>query len=754
MNEKTYKLILQILAIFSLIFVFFVNKELLFPYITSKQFSFNILTELMFALWLVFILKFPKYRPRKNLITFGLLAYLLAITASLFVSVDPQLSFWGDAERMLGLFHVSHFFLFYLVIVSVFRKFKDWQTLLISSVVVATIVSLKGLMGDNTYSFIGNTAYVSGYLIFNLFFAAILFFRENEKKLRWIYSIPVIIMLLEFWQCKTSGAIIGLFLGILLTIFLVGLFHDNKKIKRLSLTLFALAIISVTFIFSQSQTTWFQNSFLKNLTPQKITFQTRLISWQAAAEDFGNHPMLGTGFGNFAVIFDKHFDSKFFNYTTSETYFDRAHNNLIDIASTTGLVGLITYLTIFIFALIYLFRVMKENDFKAGISDFKHRKNLEIILIVSLLAAYFIQNLAIFDSFVTYIGLMITLGYISWLYFDGKEREERKSLIKSQSLEIFLIILFLLFAYIFTANFNIRYKNDLKGAITGYSQMKSGEFQEGLTTFKESLNGGPLDRDARGILINLFTSNRQVLDKLPDEIADDYISYVIENAKKNVSHNSMDSLMNLQLTQVLDVSADYYKDKDEEMYQKLSKEATEAMEIAIKASPERAPLYFAKGQMLVLRGEEEKAIEVVEKGISFNREYYAGYCQLSQFYASMGKQNSEEFSNAFDKCLDLGGIDSIKSSLFLEQVVSQYVNEGDYNRSVVVAKRLHELNPENKDIALSLAKLYYLNSDLDKANEIKDGLKEKNEGIEEEWQSFIQAMNLIEQAENTEEETN
>jgi hypothetical protein len=54
---------------------------------------------------------------------------------------------------------------------------------------------------------------------------------------------------------------------------------------------------------------------------------------------------------------------------------------------------------------------------------------------------------------------------------------------------------------------------------------------------------------------------------------------------------------------------------------------------------------------------------------------------------------------------------------------------------------------------MSLAKLYYLNSNKQKAESLKQELKTKYEGIEEEWQAFIQSMSLIEQIENSETST-
>ena len=114
MSAKTYLRILQGGIIASLLVVFFVFADLLFPYITSKQFSFNILMEFLLVVWLVFILRYPQYRPKKSYITWGLTAYFAAILISCAVSVNLTLSFWGNAERMLGFFPLIHFLIFHL----------------------------------------------------------------------------------------------------------------------------------------------------------------------------------------------------------------------------------------------------------------------------------------------------------------------------------------------------------------------------------------------------------------------------------------------------------------------------------------------------------------------------------------------------------------------------------------------------------------------------------------------------------------
>jgi len=762
MPAKFYQRFLQIGLIASLLIVFLVFKDLLFPYITSKQLTFNILTEVLFAIWLVFIWRYREYRPRLSLIFWGLAAYFIAILVSCFVSVDFNLSFWGDAERMLGFFHLSHFFLFYLMLTSVFRSWRDWQALFIVSVIVATLISLLGIVGPNVYSQIGNTAYVSGYLIFNFFFCLLLFVRSRNKWIRWVYLVPIIIMFWEFKAAHTSGAIIGLFLSFLLLIFLLGLFHKNRKIRRGALVALTITVIGVIIIFSQSQKIWFQTSFLKNLTPQKNTFQTRLISWRGAAQDFRYHPVLGTGFSNYAIIFDKHFDSKFFDYTKSETYFDRAHNNLIDIVSTTGLVGLLTYLSIFVIVLYYLGQRFKMNGRRVGWAEEGGRKNLEIVIIFSLLSAYFIQNLAVFDSFITYVALMMTLGFINWLIYqpltvNGEVTEllettnndlepEKMSLIKTRAGELIILITILILVLLFTNRYNVRPWRMFHGTIYGYSQILNGDFISGINTYQAVLVGAPLERDSRVTLINLVSSNLSVLASLANPVvAREILDYAIDLAVQNVAYNPRDSLMQMQLAQVLNTAAQFNY-QDAKKFDYYSIQAIEAMDKAIAASPGRAPLYFIKAQMLLIRGEEVEAIKDAEYAVSLNPRYAESSCRLAQFQLLL--KNEEAIAVPLNNCADLGGAAEIGSEALLTKGISYFAEHNDYPRALKFAERLTQLYSNAPSVWLNLAKLYVITGEAEKAQVAAEQAFALDPNLGKDWAEFMNSIKSLASSSN------
>ncbi len=715
MSAKIYLRILQIGIIASLAIIFFVFPKLLFPYITSKQIPFNILIEVLLVFWLVFVWRYPKYRPKKNYITTGLIAYFIAILASCLVSVDFNLSFWGDAERMLGFFHLFHFLIFYYILITVFRTWREWKILLLSSVVIASIVSLIGLIGTNVYSVIGNTAYVSGYLIFNLFFSALLFFREKNRFWRWLYLLPAIVMLLEFKAADTSGGIIGLAVGILLLFFLLGIFHKRKNIRIISLVILILAVLTIAGIFSQRNSDWFQdNDFLNELTFQKDTFQTRLISWHSAWLDFRYHPIFGTGFGNYAIIFDKHFDSKFFDHARTETYFDRAHNNLIDIASTTGLVGLITYISIFIAVLYYLWTEFKRNGRRIGLEG-GSRRNLEIVVIIALLGAYFVQNLAVFDSFTTYIALMMLLGFIYWI-IKGKEgdivsEEEIKTNNPIKELIVFLIILgVIIFAGI---QFNVRSWRMFSGVISGYAQIVEGNLWTGFNTGRRALdNNNSLNRDGRVLYINLTTANPNLFYYLNKQQAQEVLDYIISLAEKNAKYNPKDSLMQLQLAQILDtVARTNYDDLDRFNY--YSSQAVQAMEKSIEASPRRAPLYLIKGQILLARGERDKAIETIKYGINLNPNFPDGHCRLAQVYLLL--EENDNVRIPLDKCIELNGVEQIKSDRLLKDAINYYANEQELEQAIVLTERLSVISEQDPEVWFNLVRLYLAIEEEEKA---------------------------------------
>ncbi len=698
----------------SFISVGLVFTNLLFPYITSKQIYFNILVELLAIFWLALVIKYPAVRPfgktqgkpKKSYITFGLLAFFSALLVSSIFGVDFNLSFWGDIERMLGWFQVFHFFLFYLIIITVFREWRDWRILFIVSLVASSLVCLYALL-KVPISTIGNTAYVSGYAIFNFYFALILFFRrrdeEKNKHQDWLisalYLAAALIMFLVMRVTHTRGAYVGLGVSFLLFFILYALYSQSKKIKIYSFGALAAAVVGVVLVFSFPQSGLVSKSSILStiaqISSKQVTFQTRLISWKAALKDFPSHLILGSGYGNFAITFDKYFDPKFYDYTTAETYFDRAHNNLVDIASTAGLLGILTYFFIFAAAGYYLFRGKRQGKISTN----------EFILLLCLFVAYFIQNLAVFDSLVTYISLMIILGYLYWLenYEAGEklETETGHGLI-NQEIAVLAIVGFVFLSVIY--QYNIKVYKMLDGTIKGQIQLAQGNLAAGVEEYKKALSYQTgLDRDSRASLINALNARADNLLAIDKQKAKEIADYSVGLAEANVKLNPQDSMMQMQLAQALNTAALVNNDNSSKFYY-YSDRALKAIDESIKASPGRITIYFSKAQIYISRNDKDKAIETLKYAASLNEAYSDSACYLAKV-AIYFKQEAEGYQ-AMDKCLDSGGAGSLNPVDLVKIALSHYLEKKDQPRILALYERWSVLESSNAKIFVNLSLLY------------------------------------------------
>jgi O-antigen ligase len=737
MSQKTYLSILKGGIYLAFISVFLVFSKLYFPFITSKQIYFNILIELLFVFWLVFLIKYPDYRPKRNFISYGLIAFFGAIFFSSLFGVDVNLSIWGDAERMLGFFHLLHFLVFYFILITVLREWKDWRRVFIVSIVVAVLVSLYGQIKGIHYSTIGNTAYVSGYMIFNIFFALILFFKEykNDKKALWLYGhfsfISIFIMGLAFRLTNTRGAYIGIAAGFLVMMLLFIIFIKSKKIRIACLGAVVLSILLVGLVLKNPDNNFVKNSsVLRTITQinsSAVTFQTRLISWKAAWKDLPNHLLLGTGYGNYAITFDKYFEPTFYDYTRSETYFDRAHNNIVDITSTTGIIGIATYFSIFIAVLYYLFSARRK----------KKIDNLEFTVIIGLLVAYFVQNLVVFDSLVTYISLMLTLGYVYFLSAEKREIKETDKELDNKEIYSFMgigiLILFILFQY------NLKPFNTFRGAIRGSVAFAKNDYVKGYEEYKKVLDkNSVLDRDIRLSLNRNLIKYSEELGEIPEAKAKEILEYAVKMAEKNIAYNPNDSLMLMDGARIYDMMSRFYKNKDQEKFYFYSDKAIELIDRSIEASPGRINTYYEKAQIYVIRDEKEKAFETLFYAYDLNRNYFDSPCNISKYYSYFkDEENAYKYMN---ECIDLGGVSMLSPREYVMGLSNHYVDQGDFLRVKKLYERIIQLDPKDAKAWAGMAKLKSELGDIDGAREAALKAAELDKDYEASVKEFIEEL--------------
>jgi O-antigen ligase len=419
-----------------------VTPETLFPFIVGKYTVFRGLVDLALiiaALGMIFRLgEAEEFLTRlknffKSPLGLAITIFCAVFVLAGFLGVNPSFSFWSNFERGEGGLQMLHLYVWTLLMVGLFKERKDWYRLFSISAVAAGLMGGYGFLAgsgaadfigarftDPSFRFqgsIGNPAYVAAYLIFSLVWVLVLLRAKIVAKKLWEPAGIGLIALAGlfvwiFFLAQTRGAFLGLAAAVVVGLSYLGWHH--KKLRPWFLGLAAAAILAVgSMIF-------FQNSELVKKLPVARIFQisfaeetlgTRLSLWKIAWEGAKERPLLGWGPENFIVVFDRKFDPNFFKPEIGfGAWYDRAHSIYFDALATTGFLGLVSLLTMW---LVFFWQTIKSFILTPT----------EKALALSAAAAYLVQGLVLFDVLTIYLSVFILLA---WVVAGNLEREEKK----------------------------------------------------------------------------------------------------------------------------------------------------------------------------------------------------------------------------------------------------------------------------------------------------------------------------------------
>jgi len=733
MSEKTYKLILKIGVLLAFVSFIFVFSHFYFPYVTTKQIFFNILVEILIVFWLAMIIKYPHTRPQKSWITFGMIAFFLVLLISCFTGVDFNLSFWGDLERMLGWFDIIHFLLYYLIVITVFKEWKDWKILFNVSLIFAVWITLQGIFLNDPTSSIGQNAYVAGLMIFNFYFAIFLFLKTKDFNERIWYCVALFFVLWGFVNSDVSGAQVGLLASIMMAGFLIFLIAKNKKAKIITISCVLLIAVTGGTLYALKDNAVFDDTkigkMLRDLSLENNNLNTRLLSWEAAIKDFPNHWLIGTGYGNYAIVFDKNFSPDFIKYATIEENFDRAHNNLIDIATTSGILGLLSYLSFFVATVYYL------------ISGYKKKKIdvVQFVVIMSLLSGYFVHNLAVFDALVNYVVLMCTLGYVYCISTDVEEKIKPVKVEKAALKEVLVFILVGLPSLFIMYYYNLRAATMMTYMIDGLMSWTAGNYEESFESYKTAFSfDTPVDRDARVSYIDLIGQDSSKIADLTPEKQKEMILFAVELVDKNLAYNQKDYFMNMEKGLIYMVLAEFTTNTDTnnpnqtEDTMQYYQTALDSINTAIENGGARILPRIIKGNILVSMGEKMEVVYTYLEAIETNPNYpkISCYLALAQFEAKdAGIYTSEEeiralegsYSNAAT-CIKEGNMEETTFWENYDGIAAYLIEQEDWTTLVNLSEPYIQNHLDDYDLWYNLALGYWGKGEENKARESADVL--------------------------------
>jgi O-antigen ligase len=406
-----------------------------------KAIFFKLMIEAIFALYLFLLMLDKKYLPKFSPLLIAILIFDAILTISSIFGINFYHSFFGETQRSEGIILHLHLLTFFIIIISLLKDKEDWLDLFKISVFVSATSSIAAILQQlKILSFftvdavrlsgtMSNPDVFACYISLSIFLAIYLFVSEKKKNLKIMWLGLTALNCYTLFFSGSRGAMLGVALGFVAIIFPKFL-HSSSK-KRTAILLYVLALC-VLLLIVFTNITFFEKLpggvILKRLSGSNFSFD-RINPWKAAVSGFIEKPLLGWGSESFTYISDKYMTSGL----VPGIYYDRAHNKILDILSCNGLMGLASYLSIFVIIFYLLFKYKKPGN----------------SILAAFFICYFFQNIFLFDGASTYVLFFLMAGFIN-NNFPEKEPSETDNNLKKMRISA-LKILFAGLIIFFTA---------------------------------------------------------------------------------------------------------------------------------------------------------------------------------------------------------------------------------------------------------------------------------------------------------------
>lgn len=397
-----------------------IPDKFIFPFIVPKVLLFRALVLVMCAGYAAMLIAaWKQHRPVLTAITLAVFLWLASFTISTFVGVDWYRSFWDNHERMLGLFTIVHYVLYYLILTSMFRKEVEWKWFMRLFAVAASVVMVLALMqkispefllnkgNERVSATLGNAIYLGAYGMFLFFLAALLFMRETSRQWKWGVVVMGILGVIGVFISGTRGALLGFVAGVgVLWILYMILLQKGSRLKRVLVGGFVISIVCVSLIGIFRETTFVQQiPTIGRLVNTGVTgtATTRIMAWGIAVESFVEKPIFGWGPSNFFYAFNKYYRPEFLRFGFVETWFDNAHSGFFNTLAVQGVLGIISYMGLFLVPIVVLFRRFRDKLVDTPV----------FTIGVAFLVAHFVQQFFVFENPTSFLYFFFWLAFLN-----------------------------------------------------------------------------------------------------------------------------------------------------------------------------------------------------------------------------------------------------------------------------------------------------------------------------------------------------
>jgi len=713
MKEKYLILVLKFLVYASFIMPLIVmGNTFIFPFVFPKAIFFRILIELMLGVYVLLCILNKDYLPRRTPLTLSVLFWLLALFLSSIFGTDFLRSFWGNFERMSGWFTLAHFAVYFLIVTSLFKTWAEWKWLLRWSLLCSLIVGLTGLnflLSDKSIMKIGgggslgNQIYLANFVLFFIFIAWYLFRKEEKKVWKILSALYIVVGIYIMMYNGKRGPFVGLLAGVFVAAFLYSLFTKIKKWRVIGLSVFAFLIIGGGLIFAFRQTTFVGNlpaiGPIAKTSLTTGTAETRLIAWGIAWEAFKEKPVFGWGVENFYYAFNKYYNPRSLEHGYYETWFDRSHNIFLDYLSTTGLIGFLSYLSIFAACIWVIIKRFRQKVIQLD----------ELVFFTIFLVGYAVQNFFVFDHLSSYLVFFVVLSLINFFDEDKKNLLEKVKEKISQKIVpaatnlswmpivgVGVITIFLIYSTnVLPARAN---KEDYQSQILMQKDFGAGFAKMKDTLLINSYHLVDLRNDFARSIIS-YTQSPQV-SQTP--VFKEAARFALEELQKTVVVHPLELQSLISLSQYYALFGDLNK-------------AEEVLAKAQELSPKRQQVTYLLVRVKVMNKNYQGAIDLLNQTIKDDEKIPDSYWYLALIYIDLGdaKKSYDNLKLAVQYVRDF----SLQELILGGRIAKQ---NGDWSLTQNLLESALLKDPKNPQVLLGLSEAYSNLGDKAKAKEMAD----------------------------------
>ncbi|MDO8885926.1 O-antigen ligase family protein [Candidatus Oleimmundimicrobium sp.] len=376
--KKTNKPINQLSGVsvslntYILIAVAFIVPVLVCPwtfdfYNLPKIVFLHMTTLIMLSIWFYEVVRDGYFVYHRTSMDLPLFLLALTIILSTIFSVNPLISIFGQYRRFEGLPALLNYIILFYLAFYFFREEKQIKWLATSFVAASFLASIYGIaqyfgleflhvasqpFGIRIFSSLGNPVFLAAFLAMSIPITIVLFSYVKDSLQRFFLATFLLTELACLFLTYSRGGWLGFLAGaVFLIVFIGKQFLQKRKVFIVPVCCFLMLILISTFFLgsfkkdtSSSQLSRIASSFAL----KEGTVGTRLSIWESTVRMIADRPVLGYGPELFRTVFPSYRSLTFIRIEGEKAMPDRAHNDFLQIAAGTGLLGFAFYLWVLV----------------------------------------------------------------------------------------------------------------------------------------------------------------------------------------------------------------------------------------------------------------------------------------------------------------------------------------------------------------------------------------------------------------------